>query len=163
MPSSRGKRDPSRLAKLRHPRIKTSSETIEKSLVGHWQPEQLFTLKQSRRLYAEYQHQIAECDAEIERLVASFQPRLDPEVEPLPADQKKNRNCAKSRKRRAQPQSRTREFDLRTEVYKLYGVDVRRFPAWSFLALRLFSEGAGTCPGGQPGLFRFLGSVMPGQ
>jgi hypothetical protein len=135
-----GERNPSRLAELRDPRVKASPETIEKSLVGHWQPEHLFTLKQSRRLYAEYQHQIAECDAEIERLVGSFQPRVDPGVKPLPADQKKNRNYAKSRKRRARPQSSTREFDLRTEVYKLFGVDVTQIPGLEFLALQLFSE-----------------------
>jgi len=63
-----GQRDPVELAKLRDPRIKARPEVIEKSLVGNWQPEHLFTLKQSRRLYAEYQQQLAECDAEIERL-----------------------------------------------------------------------------------------------
>jgi transposase len=136
-----GERQPSRLAKLRDPRVKASQETIEKSLVGNWQPEHLFTLKQSRRLYAEYQHQIAECDAEIERLVGSFQPRVDPEVKPLPPDQKKNRNYAKSRKRRTRPKSSsTRKFDLRTEVYKLFGVDVTQIPGLEFLALQLFSE-----------------------
>ena len=93
-----GERNPSRLAELRDPRVKASPETIEKSLVGHWQPEHLFTLKQSRRLYAEYQRQIGECDAEIERLVGTFQPRVDPEVKPLPPDQKKNRNYAKKPK-----------------------------------------------------------------
>src|SRR6516225_10786406 len=136
-----GERNPSRLAQLRDPRVKASPETIEKSLVGHWQPEHLFTLKQSRRLYAEYQREIGECDAEIERLVGTFQPRVDPEVKPLPPDQKKrNRNYAKSRKRRARPQSSTREFDLRTEVYKLYRVDVTQIPGLEFLALQLFSE-----------------------
>jgi hypothetical protein len=158
-----GERDPSRLAKLRDPRVKPSPETIERSLVGRLQPEHLFTLKQARRLYAEYQHQIAESDAEIERLVGSFQPRVDPEVKPLPADQKKNRNYAKSRKRRARLQSRTRDFDLRTEVYKLYGVDVTQIPGLEFLALQLFSEVGGTYPGGRPRPVRLLASVMPGQ
>ena len=135
-----GERNPSRLAQLRDPRVKASSETIEKSLVGHWQPEHLFTLKQSRRLYADYQREIGECDAEIERLVGTFQPRVDPEVKPLPPDQKKNRNYDKSRKRRTRPQSGAREFDLRTEVYKLFGVDVTQIPGLEFLALQLFSE-----------------------
>ncbi|HEX2714032.1 MAG TPA: IS110 family transposase [Candidatus Acidoferrales bacterium] len=135
-----GERNPSRLAKLRDPRVKASQETIEKSLVGNWLPEHLFTLKQSRRLYAEYQREIAECDGEIERLVGCFQPRVDPEVKPLPPDQKKNRNYAKSRKRRTRPKSSTRKFDLRTEVYKLFGVDVTQIPGLEFLALQLFSE-----------------------
>ena len=135
-----GERDPVELTKLRDPRIKASREIIEKSLVGHWQPEHLFTLKQSRRLYAEYQHQLAECDAEIERLTGSFPPLVDPEVKPLPPDSKKNRNYAKNRKKRAKMQQPNQNFDLRTEVYKLFGVDVTQIPGLEFLALQLFSE-----------------------
>jgi transposase len=136
----RGERDPGELAKLRDPRIKASPEVIRKSLVGNWQPEHLFTLKQSRRLYAEYQQQLAECDAEIERLVGAFEPRVDPEVKPLPPDSKKKRNYAKQRKKRAQKQPPAPAFDLRTEVYKLFGVDVTQIPGLEFLALLLFSE-----------------------
>jgi transposase len=135
-----GERNPSRLAELRDPRVKASVETIEKSLVGNWQPEHLFTLKQSRRLYAEYQREIGECDAEIERLVGRFQPRVDPEVKPLPPDQKKSHNYAKKRKKRERGKPGTRKFDLRTEVYKLFGVDVTQIPGLEFMALQLFSE-----------------------
>src|SRR6516164_1333135 len=84
-----GERDPAQLAKLRDPRIKAKPEIIQKSLVGNWQPQQLFTVKQSRRLYGEYQQQIAECDAEMERLIGGFQPRVDPQLQPLPLDTKK--------------------------------------------------------------------------
>jgi transposase len=136
-----GERDPATLAKLRDPHIKARPEIIEKSLVGNWQPEHLFTLKQSRRLYAEYQQQLAECDAEIERLVGEFEPRVDPEVKPLPPDSKKrSRNYAKKRKKRVPKQTAVGEFDLRTEVYKLFGVDVTQIPGLEFLALLLFSE-----------------------
>ena len=136
-----GERDPATLAKLRDPRIKARPEIIEKSLVGNWQPEHLFTLKQSRRLYAEYQQQLAECDAEIERLVSEFEPRVDPEVKPLPPDSKKrSRNYAKKRKKRVPKQPGAQAFDLRTEVYKLFGVDVTQIPGLEFLALLLFSE-----------------------
>ena len=98
-----GERDPVALAKCRDPRIKARPEIVEKSLVGNWQPEHLFTLKQSRRLYAEYQQQLAECDAEIERLVGEFEPRVDPEVKPLPPDSKKSRNMP--RRERNAPRS----------------------------------------------------------
>ena len=135
-----GERDPSRLAELRDARVKASPETIEKSLAGHWQPEHLFTLKQSRRLYANYQHEIDESDAEIERLVGNFSPRVDPEVKPLPVDQKKNRNYDKKRKKRDRRQPGARSFDLRAEVYKLFGVDITQIPGLEFLALQLFSE-----------------------
>ena len=135
-----GERDATVLAQLRDPRIKASLEVIQKSLVGHWQPEHLFTLKQSRRLYAEYQQQIAECDAEIERLVGSFEPVVDPQVKPLPPDQKKNRNYAKTRKKRVSSQPAKPAFDLRTELYKVYGVDVTQIPGLEFLGLQIFSE-----------------------
>ena len=46
-----GERDPAALAKWRDPRIKARPEIVEKSLVGNWQQEHLFTLRQSRRLY----------------------------------------------------------------------------------------------------------------
>jgi transposase len=135
-----GERDPVQLAKLRDPRIKASPEIIEKSLVGNGQTEHLFTLKQSRRLYAEYQQQLADGDAEIERLVGEFEPRVDPEIKPLPPDSKKKRNYAHKRKKRPQTQPPARALDLRTEVYKLFGVDVTQIPGLEFLALVLFSE-----------------------
>jgi transposase len=143
-----GERDPVALAKWRDPHIQARPEILEKSLVGNWQPEHLFTLKQSRRMYAEYQQQLAECDAEIERLVAEFDPRVDPEVKPLPPDSKKSRNHAKKRKQRKQA-TQAREFDLRTEVYKVFGVDVTQIPGLEYLALLLFSEVGGICRGGR--------------
>src|SRR6266849_8738132 len=64
-----GEHDAAVLAKLRDPRIKASAETIQKSLVGNWQAEHLFVLRQSRLLYKAYQQEIAGCDHEIEKLV----------------------------------------------------------------------------------------------
>jgi hypothetical protein len=58
------------------------------------------------------------------RLVAGFQARVDPQVKPLPPDSEKNRTYATQRKQRAPRQPSNQEFDLRTEVYKLFGVDV---------------------------------------
>ena len=96
----KGERHPSR---LRDPRVKASPETIEKSLAGHWQPEHLFTLKPSRRLYAEYPPEIGECDAEIERLVGTFQRRVEPGVNPLPPDQKKRKRSYPPKGKRDAP------------------------------------------------------------
>ena len=73
-----GERDGAELARLCDARIKATAETISKSLVGNWRPEHLFTLKQSRELYRSCQQRIAECDEEIERLLARFAPRVDP-------------------------------------------------------------------------------------
>ena len=73
-----GRRGPLELAKLRDPRIQASEETMVRSRKGNGRPEHLFTLQQSRQMYQHYQEQMAACDAEIEKLLVSFQPRVDP-------------------------------------------------------------------------------------
>jgi hypothetical protein len=132
-----GERDPAVLAKLRDPRIQATAETIQKSLLGNWQPEHLFVLRQSRALYGFYQQQIVECDQEVERRVGAFEPRVDPLLKPLPPDRKGHRNEKKKRKRQGRPET---GFDLRTEGYQLFGVDVTQIPGLETLVLPLFSE-----------------------
>lgn len=132
-----GERDPVSLARYRDPRIKADEETIRKSLVGNWQREHLFTLKQSRELYRMYQQQIVACDQEIESLLSQFTPRVDPAEKPLPSDRKRNRAAKKRRKKTGNPDA---TFDLRTEAYKLFGVDVTQIPGIETVALPLFSE-----------------------
>jgi transposase len=130
-----GQHDPKELAKLRDPRIRASEETIRKSLEGNWRPEHLFTLKQSRQMYQHYQAQIAACDEEIEKLLVAFQPRVDPEEKPLPPDRKKTQRRGK--KKNVNPKT---GFDLRTESYKLFGVDLTQIPGLMAMVLTLFSE-----------------------
>jgi transposase len=130
-----GQRDPVALAKLRDPHIKASEEAIRKSLVGNWRPEHLFTLRQSRKSYQHYQEQIAACDEEIERLVLAFVPRVDPAERPLPPDRKRKQRGRK--KKNINPKT---GFDLRTESYKLFGVDLTQIPGLMAMVLTLFSE-----------------------
>jgi transposase len=132
-----GQRDGTELAKLRDPHIKADTETIQKSLEGNWRPEHLFTLGQSRDLYRINQQQIVNCDLEIEKRLRDFEPRVDPRERPLPADQKRNRAGRKRRRKNGHPRP---EFDLRTETYKLFGVDVTQIPGLEENALPLFSE-----------------------
>jgi transposase len=132
-----GQRDATELAKLRDPHIKAHAETIRKSLVGNWRPEHLFTLKQSRELYRTYQQLIVGCDLEIEKMLLTFEPRTDPVETPLPADRKRNRAGKKRRKKNGHPNP---GVDLRTETYKLFGVDVTQIPGLEENALPLFSE-----------------------
>jgi transposase len=132
-----GQRDAAELAKLRDSRIKADAETIRKSLVGNWRLEHLFTLRQSRELYRTYQQRIVDCDLEIEKRLPRFEPRVDPAEKPLPPDQKRNRAGRKRRKKNGHPNP---GFDLRTEAYKLFGVDVTQVPGLEENALPLFSE-----------------------
>ena len=128
-----GERDPAVLAELRDPRIKASQETIRKSLEGNWRAEHILALKQRLSLYRSYRDQINDCDKEIEKLVSAFEPRVDPEYKPLPEDRKK-------RQRKRKKKSGSPDFDMRTEAYMLFGVDLTQIPGLMMLVFMLFSE-----------------------
>ncbi len=130
-----GQRDAQELTKLRDPHIKASAETVRKSLEGNWRPEHLFTLKQSRKSYQHYQEQITACDEQIEKMLVAFQPRVDPAERPLPPDRKK-----KQRGRKKKNMNPKAGFDLRTESFKLFGVDLTQIPGLMMMVLTLFSE-----------------------
>jgi transposase len=129
----KGERDPAALAQLRDPHIKADEETIRKSLEGTWRPEHIVALKQRLSLYRSYGEQIHECDQEIEKLISAFTPQVDPDDRPLPPDRKQ-----KQRKRRKK--SGSPNFDMRTEAYKLFGVDLTQIPGLMMLVFMLFSE-----------------------
>jgi len=128
-----GERDPAVLAQLRDPRIKASEETIRKSLEGNWRAEHILALKQRLSLYRTYRDQISDCDKEIEKLLAAFTPRVDPNDRPMPEDRKQ-----KQRKRKKK--SGNPDFNLRAEAYKLFGVDLTQIPGLMTLVFMLFSE-----------------------
>lgn len=60
-----GEREPLRLAKYRHKRIKASEETIAKSLEGDWRKEHLFVLRVAWQNGKHLQEQIKKCDQEL--------------------------------------------------------------------------------------------------
>lgn len=64
-----GERDGKKIAALADRRVKASKEEIAKALTGQWQPQYLFTLKQSWQMYQFYWEQITECDQQIENLL----------------------------------------------------------------------------------------------
>ncbi|MGA8621267.1 MAG: IS110 family transposase [Candidatus Sulfotelmatobacter sp.] len=63
--------------------------------------------------------------------------KADTAERPLPPDRKRYRGGSKRRKKNGHPHP---EFDLRTETYKLFGVDVTQIPGLEENALPLFSE-----------------------
>ena len=128
-----GERDPAVLAKLRDSHIKADEETIRKSLEGNWRAEHLLVLKQRLSLYRTYREQINDCDKEIEKLLAAFEPKVDPQEKPLPEDRKK-------RQRQRKKKSGSPDFDMRTEAYKLFGVDLTQIPGLMTMVFTLFSE-----------------------
>jgi transposase len=131
-----GERNPDELVKLRDPRIQAEASVVRKSLLGNWRAEHLFTLRQSRDLYRTYQQHMVECDQELERYLKNLTPGVDPEQKPLPPDGKKHRRARRTKKMGDWQAT----SDLRTEAYRLFGVDVMQIPGLENSALRLFSE-----------------------
>src|SRR6516225_9802940 len=107
-----GERDPWELAALAVPGVKATSEEIVKSLEGNWRQELLFVLRQQVELYRTYQEKIRDCDLELRRHLESLGSKVDLEAQPLgpkPKGKKSGRN--------------TPRFDLRTELYRITGID----------------------------------------
>jgi transposase len=124
-----GERDPDKLAAMRDVRCKESLETIRGALVGNYQPEHLFALKQALALYDFYQRCIDECDAEIERAVAAL--NIDRPMPEAPLPKAKHRS-----KMPSDP-----GFDVRSALYQLTGTDLTQIHGIGpFLALRLVGE-----------------------
>lgn len=124
-----GERNPDKLAAMRDVRCKESRECIRNALVGNYQPEHVFALKQSLALYDFYQRCIDECDTEIERTVAMLNIDQPMPSEPLP----------KAKHRIKQPSDP--HFDVRAAMYQLAGTDLTQIHGIGpFLALRLIGE-----------------------
>lgn len=108
----KGQRDPAQLAALVEPEVKATPEDIAKSLEGNWRDELLFVLKQQVELYRLYREKIGDCDVQLRRHLESLGSRVDPRTQPLgpkPKGKRGSRNAP--------------EFDLRTELYRITGID----------------------------------------
>jgi transposase len=125
-----GERDGATLAKLRHARIRASEEEIAKALQGTWREEHLFALKQAVALYDAYAGQLAECDQQLETMLASL---VRHEERPAPD---RRRSKAKNAPR----------FDLRTYLFQMCGVERARStspPGWGCVRARRFPAASG--------------------
>jgi transposase len=110
-----GERDPVKLAQLRNPACKSSSEMIAKALTGTWKEEQLFVLQQALTLYDAYTRQIAVCDARIEQALQAMQSRsgdLDAPLPDLPAVKEKSKSKNRS------------SYNVRAQFARILGVDL---------------------------------------
>jgi transposase len=107
-----GERDPETLAALVQPEVKATPQEIAQSLEGNWRKELLFVLRQEVELYRTYQDKIQDCDLQLREHLESFGSVVDLQAQPIgPRPQgKKNSKNAPS-------------FDLRTELYRITGID----------------------------------------
>jgi transposase len=107
-----GERDPWKLTALVRPEVKAKPAEIAKSLEGNWREELLFILRQEVELYEVYQRKIADCDGQLRRHLESFGSKVDPLSQPLgpkPKGKKGSKNAP--------------QFDLRSELYRITGID----------------------------------------
>jgi len=129
-----GERDPVTLAHLCHSRVKSSREIVAKSLEGDYRGEHLFALRQSLAGYRYYQTLITEVDQEIERQLADL--KTTAEVDSRPKRTKKT------------PYQRNRHepagFDIRSELYRIFGVDLTDVPGISALTAHTILREVGT-------------------
>ena len=127
-----GERDPQVLAGMRDKRCKNSIETIAKSLEGNYRPEHLFSLKQAVESFEFYQTQIAQCDREIESLLASF----DAKVMTTPPTNSDPEDGAS-----VKAQGRAPAFNLKDELQRVTGVDLTKIDGIdTTTALKVISE-----------------------
>jgi transposase len=105
-----GERDGQILAAMKNVRIRASEDEIAKSLQGNWRTEHLFALKQALAMFDFIGLQLVECDREIEAQLQSLQVH---DGEPAKG------------KKRSRPRNAPK-FDLRTQLYRMCGVDLTR-------------------------------------
>src|SRR5437867_7863481 len=94
------------------PGVKATPEDIIKSLEGNWRDELLFVLRQHVELYRIYQEKINDCDLQLRKHLESLGSKRDLKTEPIgprPKGKKIARNAP--------------EFDLRSELYRISGID----------------------------------------
>jgi len=107
-----GERDARKLAELRDPGIKASAEEVAQSLVGNWREELLFVLRQEWEGYRAMQQRIAECDEQLKQHYRTMAEKADPQQLPP---------CRRAKR----PHGNVPLcFDLRSELYRVTGVDL---------------------------------------
>lgn len=109
-----GERNAVTLARMKHPLIKSSTDTIAKALTGEYRQEHLFSLRQALEIYDIYQNKIIECDRQIEVYMKTFESRAQ-------ADDFDSKPGKKSRSKRRKNQP---HFDLRARLFEMTGVDL---------------------------------------
>src|SRR5215471_7195821 len=106
-----GERDPWKLAALVQPEVKAAPQAIAKSLEGNWRKELLFVLRQEVELYRTYQEKIHDCDLQLREHLKSFGSVVNLAAQPIGPKPKGKRS------------KNAPQFDLRTELYRITGID----------------------------------------
>jgi transposase len=146
-----GERDPQKLAALKDPRAKRSIAEIAAALVGDYRAEHLFVLKQELSLYDTYQQQIQQCDQQIEQCLSEFDSQNDEPLPPRPKGKKPSRNAP--------------NFDLRSHLYRISGVDFTQIDGLEALTVQAIIAEVGLDPNRFPSSKHFTSwlGICPGS
>jgi hypothetical protein len=118
-----GERDPMKLASLCNWRVRSPREVVAKSLEGDYREEHLFALRQSLVGYRFYQSLIAEVDVELESKTRNL-PRAVGGPEEMPP---------RTKEWIYQRAGNEPTFDLKSEMFRIAGVDLTDVPGISAL------------------------------
>jgi transposase len=121
-----GERDYLKLAQMKHPQIKSSTEVIAKAMEGDYCPEHLFALQTALELYDSYQLKILECDQRVEKALAAFETKVPVSAPDLS---------------RLRSLEKRQEAIQRHRLEEMTGADLTRLPGLDLLAVeRILSE-----------------------
>jgi transposase len=115
--------------------VKSSEDVIAKSLEGDYRPEHLFALRQSLAAFRYYQQLVLEADREIQLQLAEMKTAATAQPT-TPPPTKATAHYA----RHYEP----RTFDLRGELYRVFGVDLTNVPGISALTAQTILREIGT-------------------
>lgn len=128
-----GERDPKQLALNRDRRCKSPLDIIQKSLVGNYREEHLFSLLQALELYDMYQEKISACDEKIQAKLKTFEHQ-----ENFNGSNDKSKAILKKREKISK---NAPKFELKTHLFQITGIDLTEIPGLdSYSVLKIISE-----------------------
>jgi transposase len=127
-----GERDGLKLAQMKHPQVKASTEQIVKALEGDYRVEHLFALRTAVELYDAYQLKIMECENQIEQQLEHFDTKLD--------SQQVLEQSGALKTRSAQVRL---ELQRQAHLTSVCGVDLTRLPGLRTLAVEIIISETG--------------------
>jgi transposase len=127
-----GERDALKLAQMKHPLVKASTQQIVKALEGDYRAEHLFALQTALELYDAYQLKITECENKIEQQLERFDSKLDFEQVLEQSGALKTRSAQVRR-----------QLQRQAHLSSVCGVDLTRLPGLSTLAVEVIISETG--------------------
>src|SRR5258708_16186313 len=127
-----GESDALKLAQMKHPLVKASTQQIVKALEGDYRAEHLFALQTALELYDAYQLKITECENKIEQQLERFDSKLDFE------QVLEQSGALKTRSAQVRQQ-----LQRQAHLSSVCGVDLTRLPGLSTLAVEVIISETG--------------------